>query len=239
MFHDIAEPSVRVGSRKAYVVPVSIAAHVVIVGLAFVVPLAFPGVLPSPAVVIEAVWFPRDIPLPPEPVRPTSPTTIRPRAPETRGPSNPAAAPVQAPDAIGKEPERSADTVPREPGDVNGLDDARGVIAEEPTPAPPTPAPVPEAPRRIGGDIRPPAKLKHVNPDYPAIALATHTSGVVIVETTIGVDGRVVDARVLRSVPLLDDAALVAVRQWEFTSTLLNGTPVPVVMTVTVNFSLK
>ena len=63
--------------------------------------------------------------------------------------------------------------------------------------------------------------------------------GVVIVEATIGPDGKVSDARVLRSIPLLDQAALDAVRQWVFTPTLLNGVPVPVIMTVTVNFTLQ
>jgi protein TonB len=43
---------------------------------------------------------------------------------------------------------------------------------------------------------------------------------------------------VLRSIPELNDAALEAVRQWKFTTTLLNGVPVPVIMTVTVNFTL-
>jgi periplasmic protein TonB len=60
----------------------------------------------------------------------------------------------------------------------------------------------------------------------------------VILETLIGANGRVEDARVLRSIPLLDQAALDAVRQWEFTPTLLNGNPVPVIMTTTVQFSL-
>jgi protein TonB len=47
------------------------------------------------------------------------------------------------------------------------------------------------------------------------------------------------DARVLRSIPLLDQAALDAVKQWEFTPTLLNNVPVPVIMTVTVQFTLS
>ena len=55
----------------------------------------------------------------------------------------------------------------------------------------------------------------------------------------IGEDGRVQQARVLRSVQLLDEAALTAVRQWVFTPTRLNGEPVPVVMTVTVTFRLQ
>jgi protein TonB len=44
---------------------------------------------------------------------------------------------------------------------------------------------------------------------------------------------------VLRSVSLLDDAAVDAVRQWKFTPTRLNGEAVPIVMTVTVSFTLQ
>jgi protein TonB len=47
------------------------------------------------------------------------------------------------------------------------------------------------------------------------------------------------DVKVLRSIPLLDAAAMEAVRQWQYTPTLLNGVPVPVIMTVTVNFTLR
>jgi protein TonB len=47
----------------------------------------------------------------------------------------------------------------------------------------------------------------------------------------------VTDTKVVRSIPLLDQAALDAVRQWEYTPTLLNGVPVPVVTTITVNFT--
>jgi protein TonB len=64
-------------------------------------------------------------------------------------------------------------------------------------------------------------------------------TGLVIVEAVIGIDGRVTDARVLRSAPLLDEAALTAVRQWRYRPTLLGGVPVAVVLTVTVNFTLK
>lgn len=92
---------------------------------------------------------------------------------------------------------------------------------------------------RVGGKIRPPTKTKDVTPVYPEAARSAKVQGVVIVEATIGANGKVADARVLRSVPHLDEAALAAVKQWEFSPTLLNGKPVPVVMTVTVNFKLK
>ena len=78
-----------------------------------------------------------------------------------------------------------------------------------------------------------PPRSKDVKPVYPAIAQSARVQGVVIIEATIGPNGAVQEAKVLRSIPLLDAAALDAVRQWQFTPTLLNGVPVPVIMTVT------
>jgi protein TonB len=62
--------------------------------------------------------------------------------------------------------------------------------------------------------------------------------GVVILEATIGPRGDVTAVRVLRGIPLLDQAAIDAVKQWTYEPTLLNGVPVPVIMTVTVNYKL-
>ncbi|MEQ1872068.1 MAG: energy transducer TonB, partial [Vicinamibacterales bacterium] len=95
------------------------------------------------------------------------------------------------------------------------------------------------APVRVGGNIKPPMRTKNVSPVYPPIAQSARVQGVVIIEATIGPGGKVTDARVLRSVPLLDAAALDAVKQWEYTPTLLNGVAVPVIMTVTVQFALS
>lgn len=91
---------------------------------------------------------------------------------------------------------------------------------------------------RVGGNIRVPVKTTDVKPVFPPEAQQARIQGVVIFEITIDEAGKVAEARVLRSIPLLDHAAEDAVRQWEFTPTLLNGTPVPVIMTVTVQFSL-
>ncbi len=91
---------------------------------------------------------------------------------------------------------------------------------------------------RIGGNIAPPTKIKHVNPVYPEIARSARVQGIVIAEVLVGVDGRVVDAKVIRPVALLDQAALDAVRQWEFTPTQVDGVAVPVIMTVTISFRL-
>jgi TonB family protein len=92
---------------------------------------------------------------------------------------------------------------------------------------------------RIGGDIKAPTKIADVKPVYPDVAQKARVQGIVICEVLVGPDGKVQDARVLRSIPLLDQAAYDAVRQWVFTPTLLNGNPVSVIMTVTVNFALE
>lgn len=72
------------------------------------------------------------------------------------------------------------------------------------------------APVRVDGDIRPPRRVKNVEPVYPAVAQSARVQGLVIIEATVGTDGKVVDVKVPRSIPLLDQAALGVVRQWEF-----------------------
>jgi protein TonB len=144
------------------------------------------------------------------------------------------AAPVEAPAEI--KPEAIViKNVGIEQGVIGGV--ASGVgggLLDAPPPPPPPPPPV-----RVGGQIKAPVRVKNVNPVYPSIAQSARVQGVVIIEATIGPDGRVQDTKVLRSIPLLDQAAVDAVRQWTYTPTLLNGVPVPVIMTVTVNFTLK
>ena len=120
------------------------------------------------------------------------------------------------------------------PGGIAG-----GIVGGIPEAPPPPPPPPPTQPVRVGGNIKQPTKTKDVRPVYPPIAQSARVQGVVIIEATIGPDGAVRDARVLRSIPLLDAAALDAVKQWVFTPTLLNGVPVPVIMTVTVQFTLQ
>jgi len=92
---------------------------------------------------------------------------------------------------------------------------------------------------RLSAGIKLPTRIKDVPPVYPKIARKARVQGVVILEAIIGVDGKVQRARVLRSEPLLDQAALNAVQSWEYTPTLLSGRPVPIIMTVTVQFRLE
>ena len=118
----------------------------------------------------------------------------------------------------------------------------QGGIGDAPPPpvAPPPPPPpkAPTAPVRVGGKISEPRKTKNVAPQYPEMAKRARVQGTVILEATISPQGRVSEVKVLRGIPMLDEAAMSAVRQWNYTPTLLNGTPVPVIMSVTVNFKL-
>jgi protein TonB len=82
-------------------------------------------------------------------------------------------------------------------------------------------------------------KTRHVPPVYPATAQTARIQGLVVLEALIGPDGKVSDAKIVQSIPLLDQAAVDAVKQWEFTPTMVDGAAVPVLMTVSVNFALK
>jgi protein TonB len=229
LFGDVTRPSISVGNRKWYTVPLSLISHSAIVLAAVVIPLLATDVLPEPWEKIDGVIIPI-APPPPPPPRPPDPDV--PPIP----PPDADVAPIAAPD--GFTPEKPIDSRWKDgssrPDIVVGSPDPSLFVA----PPPPPPQPVVQEPVRAGAGVKTPVKVRDVQPVYPAIAQAARVEGVVIIEATIGIDGRLINARVLRGVPLLDQAALDAVRQWEFTPSLLNGKPVPVIMTVTVQFKL-
>ncbi len=105
--------------------------------------------------------------------------------------------------------------------------------------APAAPAQAPSPRLRVGGDVKQPKLLKHVSPAYPPDAMAAKVQGSVILEIAVGTDGSVNEVKILRSVEGLDNAAVDAVRQWQYAPPLINGEPVEVLMIVTVNFTLK
>ena len=229
LFGDVTRPSISIGNRKWYTVPLSLFTHSLAIGLLVALPLLAPAVMPAVLANDLPEWIPTVLPPPPLPPK-------RPPIQKVEPISNLDAAPTTAPDGITPEKPRVEsgweDAQPG-PGVVEGMFDPAVIVA------PPPPPHVPAGPVRPGGNVREPQKVRHIAPVYPAIAQTVRVQGVVVIEATIGIDGRVTNARVLRSVSLLDQAAIDAVRQWEFTPTLLNGVPVPVIMTVTVNFTLK
>lgn len=226
LFGDVTHPSISIGNRKWYTVPLSLFTHSLAVGLLIALPLLAPAVMPAVLADDDPEWITITPPTPPPP-----PRSIEPVKPV----EHLDAIPLTAPEGIRPEKPRIEAGFENDhagPGFVDGVFDSSALIAPPPLPE------VSHKPIRVGGTVRQPQKVRDVKPVYPQLALISRVEGVVIIEATIGADGRVVNARVLRTAHLLDSAALEAVRQWEFTPTLLNGVPVPVIMTVTVAFQL-
>jgi protein TonB len=242
LFEDLIDSDVvahRTG--KSYTLPVSIAIHAAMLVAVVVIPLLTAEELPEPTSAVKAFFVepaaPPPPPPPPPPPAPKAPQTPKtpPRVVSTEPPKF--VAPVEVPEEI--RPEEGID-LGVEGGVAGGVEGGvpGGVVGGVVGGLPDAPPPPVQA-VRVGGQIKEPKKLKHVNPAYPDIAKQARVQGVVILECTISPQGRVTDVKVLRGIPLLDAAAQDAVKQWVYTPTLLNGVPVPVIMTVTVNFRLS
>ena len=216
--------------------PVSIAAHAVLFTVVMILPLGGSMEAPTPWPASRLSEFMTAAAAPP----PEQVAIVR-----TARRSD--LAPISQPDSIADSADTSASPAGHDvTGDTGGPEvgippgvslDAFSTSPLTIVEPPPPPPPVQRA-YRPGGEIREPRKVRDVPAIYPEVARAAKIQGVVILEATIDERGFVTDARVLRSIPLLDSAALTALKQWRYTPTLLNGVPVRVLMTVTFRFSL-
>ena len=249
LFEDLvvsAPPAGRFG-RRAAILPLSIAAHAGALAIGLLFPVLRSAELPDPARG-DIIWEVPAARTPPPPL-PTPPPTRVTRAPEPRTASrNPTpnlevVAPAAAPGPA--VPTTEPEGLPADEGPAPCLLNCDGAgIGSGNGPAPSDGGPgdhdtVGAGPVRPGGDIKPPVRTVYVAPVYSDLARIAGISAVVVLECTIDPSGRVVDVRVMNGHPLLNDAAVTAVRQWRYTPTRLNGVPVPVLMTVTVRFSVR
>ena len=228
------EPGER--SKARLTAAVSLGVHVAALGALLVLPLLSEEHLPEQARGVRAFLAPPLELQPPPP--PPAAASATPRVQAPRPVSQEAfTAPIEVPQEIvpdagidlGVEGGVSGGVEGGVPGGVVG-----GIVGGLPEAPPPSPL----QPLRVGGVVKEPRKLKEVKPVYPALALSGRIEGVVILECVVDTRGRVQEAKVLRGLPLLDQAALDAVKQWIYSTTLVDGMPVPVVMTVTVSFRL-
>jgi periplasmic protein TonB len=231
--------------KTAAPVVASVALHAVVLTVVLGVPLLYAtNSLPKVPTMMAFVAGVPDIPPPPPPPPPAPPAKAAdgPKA-APQPTTNPDAAPIEAPAQIVPEPPGPIRSGGEggvegglEGGVVGGI--VGGLVAAPPPPPPPPPAPAPEPPKvvRIGGDIKAPALIKRIEPIYPDLALMAKVSGMVILEAAVGADGRVQSVKVLRSLKFLDEAAIAAVSQWEYSPLVLNGVPTPFLLTVTLNF---
>jgi protein TonB len=213
-------------------VPCSIAVHALVIGAALIVPLAASGALPTPSTMMVFTVVP-----PPPPPRP--PVVATPAAAVSAAPT-PIVSPVptEAPTEILEKEVPVVHSLTPPSAQLNvGASNIGLPVGDPGSISLGTPPPV--GPKRAGIDVKTPVKVVDAHPVYPVAAKAARVEGTVIIEAVIGIDGRVTEARVLRSSPLLDRAALEAVGKWRYSPTTLDGVPVPVILTVTVNFTLR
>ncbi|HYN09966.1 MAG TPA: TonB family protein [Vicinamibacterales bacterium] len=211
----------------------SLVAHLLVLIAIVVMPLT--AALDNPAIAPRfAEFIHPTLPPTPPPVRPVRPQELPP-------PVNPDAAPPEPGTTIATEkavpPAGNPDGVPVPglPVTVGRAPDGIGARSVTTLVAPPARVqPVP-----VGGQIREPRRIAYVPPTYPVVAQTARVEGIVILEAIIDETGAVRDVRVLRSIPLLDRAAIDAVSRWRYLPTQLNGVAVPVIMTVTVSFTLR
>lgn len=97
----------------------------------------------------------------------------------------------------------------------------------------------PPAPLPVGGDVKAAHLLSSVPPAYPALARTQHISGDVRIDALVGIDGRVTSMKVISGPTLLHQAAMDALHQWKYSPAILDGNPVPMHLTVTVQFRLQ
>ena len=237
----LTEPrSLRTG--RGLTLAASILVHAALLASVLVVPLLFfEDALPGVDTAVRAFFAapPELAPAPPPP--PPPPAAGRTRVSRTPAPvqSAPArfVAPVEVPEQmpvsegidLGVEGGVPGGVEGGVPGGVVG-----GIIGGLPPEAPAPVAPV----VRIGGNIRAPKLVHDVKPEYPPLAVAARVSAVVIMEAHVGTDGRVRSVQVLRGQPLLDDAAVAAVKQRRYQPLLLNGVPTEFILTMTMTFRL-
>ncbi|MFN7980930.1 MAG: energy transducer TonB [Vicinamibacterales bacterium] len=221
-------------SRRSSLIVASAVLHAALILVILLVAILVPEVLPRPhAAGLD--WDPTvgivslaDVPLPPPPPRAATPQ-VAPPAPD--------AVPLEAPSGVSAEAPPAPAPTPA-PGVVNGRDFGTELAVAATPPPPPVQPPTPREPVRVFAGVSAPMKLQDAAPAYPVMARTTGVQGLVIIEATIDGSGNVVATKVLRSVPLLDAAAVDAVRQWKYAPARLNGEPIPVLITVTVNFVL-
>ncbi len=237
----------RIGAgRRLLTLSVSIVLHAVVITALVLIPLMYYDVLPTP----QILTFLAVPPMPPPPPPPPAPPVRVPHfVKHVAAFVAPTRIPKSIPPPTDEAPIIEESTLGGIPGGVTGgvmggtpggiLGGALGIHAPAQLPPPPPPKPVVRSPIRLGGDVLSGKLIYRVNPEYPALARYARVQGPVAMEVTVDEKGKVTNVRVLHGHPLLEDAAVQAVEKWKFKPTFLDGKPVPVIATVTINFALN
>jgi protein TonB len=242
-------------SKRLWTACLGMTGQTALVGLAILIPLMHPSVLPPPQALMT--WLEAPLPPPPPPAL-DGPAVVRAKPRPTQLVNGIVTLPNQIPahPIMIEDPLAEAATSGSGPGVPGGtgiaapgtmLDRFIASVAAVAIPRPverapeAAPAPSPAAPIRVraGGLVKDAVVIHRVEPVYPDLAKRARISGQVRLEGVIGTDGRIRELKVLSGHPLLTKAALDAVSQWLYRPTTLNGDPVEVIAPITVTFRLN
>ena len=238
MFEDsLLESAGRIRTRRSLTTATSLALQSLLLATLVLLPLFYTEALPGP------LWLTRALVSPPPPPRgePAPANTSRAGASGIR--DGHLRMPRRIPSSIAhiveeQLPSGGSFGVPfgtpdgAEGGVLRGILSAGAIAAPLPPKAPPT------ARLKISQGVVEGLLIHQVKPEYPHIALQTRTQGAVVLHAIIGRDGTITSLEVASGHPMLVSAALDAVRQWRYRPYMLNGEPVEVETSITVNFVL-
>ncbi len=242
MFEYVEEMNKSDMAKRIVSMVVSLVIHVVLIITVVILPLVFFNVLPESEILTFLI-------APPPPPPPTNVQTA-PKAAVVD--PNQFVAPTEIPKEIPPPVDEApvigvSNIVGGIPGGVSGGVQGGvpgGVVGGllsnvAPVAPPPPPKPVKRDPIQVGGNVQESKLIRKIEPSYPELAKRARVQGKVVLVVTVDEEGNVADIKITSGHPLLDEAAINAVKQWKYSPTLLNGEPVPVIATVTVIFNLK
>ncbi len=259
IFKELPETFPKFDKYKKPAVVIAAAFHVVLISVLVVIPLLMPQGISQGQLLtmLVSTLEPPPAPLPPPVLVPAGQPKIakpqvRPTAPGAL--VMPIAIPKEVASIIEEPDMPDTGVVGGVPGGVPGglpggfsggilggilssNSNANPLPAVAPPPPPPPPkAAAPAEPVRVGGMVREPRVAKLVPPIFPKLARQARITGTVVLEAIVTAEGKVAEIKVVSGHPLLVQAAIDCVKQWEYEPTLLNGVPTPIILTAKVHF---
>jgi periplasmic protein TonB len=221
--------------NRALIIQMALLMHVLIIGV--VLAAQYWNIDPVDEPPIQVSFFQASAP-PPPPPPPPPPAAPKPAAPKpvvVQETPPEIVQPITVPEDV---PEPSTEAVSEGTGEEGVEGGVEGGVAGGQVGG------VPESTGdeilRVGGEITKPVRLGGAQPAYTELARKARIQGVVIVEAVIDKEGKVTNVRVLKGLPMgLDQSAVDAVKSWRFRPATLNGRPVSVYYSLTVNFRLQ
>ena len=230
-------------TKKPMTVVVSAVVQIAFLGILILIPLIYTEALPK-TMMATMLTAPPPPPPPPPPPAAVQVVKVRPQVHLMD------AGKLMAPKVIPKDIKIIKEEAEPDPGVVGAVGGVPGGVAGGSMggvlggviggigTAPPPPKPKPTGPIRVGGNVQAARIVNRVQPVYPPLARQTRISGTVRLHAIISKDGTIQQLEVISGHPLLQQAALDAVRQWRYQPTLLNGEPVEIDTTIQVKFTL-